>query len=199
MTFDTSWLLVIHALEYRRMADEKLRALYFFPDGNTMNQELALKEKLSAMSTEDLVSLWQNDDRMPWAEQLLQSVLIDRGLNLAELGVIVSRRSEIFNSRMPSERETILEYGILGRFTAFAFALMLGTLLGNLFGLRVAALAIVIIAISYFVVFSRRVLMHLKHPTGGLAAAYMIYQCVELAIIGVGCIIVLWFVFSTNV
>ncbi len=164
-----------------------------------MSQESAVKEKFAAMSTESLVLLWQKDDRMAWAEDILQSELLSRGLNQSELDSIVSRREEIYKSRAPSERETILEYGILGRFSALVSAVLVGTILGNTLGPAVAVLGVVSIAITYIVLFGRRVATQLNSPTSGLGVVFLIYQCIELAFIAIVCVIALWLTLTKNV
>jgi hypothetical protein len=164
-----------------------------------MTRDSTVKEKFAAMSTESLILLWEKDDRMAWAEDILHTELISRGINQSDLDSIVSRREEIYKSRAPSERETIIEYGILGRFVALVCAMMLGTLLSNTLGPKVAVLAVVSIAIAYIVVFSRRVALQLKNPTSGLGSVFMIYQCLELAFIGIVSIIALWLTLTTNV
>ncbi len=164
-----------------------------------MSQEVAVKEKFSAMSTEALMSLWEKDDRMAWAEEILRSELDTRGIAQSQLDEIVSRRAEIFKTRAPSERETILEYGLLGRFAAVVTAMLLSTLLGSIFGPVVAVLGAIAVAIAYIIFFGQRVLLQLNSPTSGLGSIYLIYQCLELAVIGIACVIALFLTIAKNV
>lgn len=163
-----------------------------------MSQELDLKEKFGEMSTASLMLQWEKEDRLDWAERILQTELLSRGITQSELDGIVSRREEFHQSRAPSERETIVEFGIIGRFVALLVATAVGTLLSNTLGSKAAALGIVAVAITYMVVFGSRITLQLKNPTSRLGCLYLVYLSFELVAIGIASIIFLWSVFATT-
>jgi hypothetical protein len=154
---------------------------------NLAEMDERIRARFRDLESAVLLELWQKDERLPPAEAALRSELLERGESAERLDAIAADREALARSRGPSERETILEYGLLARFATMVLVLGLGTMLSNLFGGRVAMVAVGAILLAYVGLSTRRILQQYKAGTsqaGGLLMAYQLVEGIGLGAVG---------------
>jgi hypothetical protein len=147
-----------------------------------------LRQRFAELDTEALWAQWRVEARVAEAEAALRQALIERGAQEAALDEIAARRAQIARDTPPSERDTLLVYGILGRFVALFLAIGVGNVVGNVLGRTPAVLAVTSIGLAYLVIMGRRALLQFRHGTSGLGGLVLAYQCIELLVIALVCL-----------
>lgn len=140
----------------------------------------AAQQRFSDMDTDALSEMWANEGRTDWAEQALRLELINRGVSELELDTMAQRRADIAANAPPSTRDTIWNYGVVGRMIA------VGTVLLWLLGVHaaggtgvIAAVGSIVILGLYVHLLKQRVAEQKRHPSTSSALFAMSWQLGE--------------------
>ena len=152
-----------------------------------------LRARFRDLDTAVLLALWHRDERVPQAETALRDELRERGVAEDELAAIVGRRAGLAAERAMSERETLGEFGLLGRFVSLVLSLGIGQAVQRLVGTRAGLGVAGLILAIYVVVLFRRVLRHLRRGASGRATFGMVLMMAEGALLGLLALALAWF------
>lgn len=143
------------------------------------------------MDLSALQELWAKGGRTDWAEAALRDALIDQGVLAEDLDAVVSRRDDIAADSPPKVRETLWNYGFVGRLTTLVGGIAIGRLIYMLLGYGAMVISVTLVLGSYIAVLYRRQHLHRGQPMSKAARFWINWQYVESIIITVLVIFIL--------
>lgn len=140
----------------------------------------AAQQRFSDIDTNALSEMWANEGRTDWAERALRLELVNRGVSEVELDTVAQRRADIAANAPPSARDTIWNYGVVGRMIAVG-AVLLWVFAAYTAGGSgaIAAVGSIVILGLYVYVLMQRVAEQKKHLSTSSALFAMNWQLGE--------------------
>ena len=140
--------------------------------------------------------MWAADGRTEWAETALRSELLERGAHIHELDAVALRRADIAASAPPSARDTLWNYGVVGRGLTLAGVLLWVLVVHAFHGSGALAVSGALVVLgTYVYVLTRRTAAQKKHPLSASASFIVHWQLGEAWLILVGTVIAAVFIF----
>src|SRR5688572_3928376 len=164
--------------------------------GNVLSKEEALRAKLAELETSALLAMWKEQERLPWADEVLRDELVGRGVSPASLQGTAAARDSRTKSGDISTRETIVSFGLIGRMLAIFGALVASRILGGLVGGKAGGLGAMAVLLAYALLLANRLLQHSGRSEDARSRLGITYLWVEVAflllLVAAGTLSVLW-------
>lgn len=144
----------------------------------------SVRAHYDSLETDVLLDHWRRGGQLDWAEQLLRSELVARGITEAELDGMADERQAHAVERQ--QHQEMFDFGIWGPFVAVLLCLMLGTFMRAVFGFRAAAETVAWIAFVYAMLSVKHAIYLHRNLPEGLPRVYLLSRkVIELLVVAV--------------